>query len=94
LGRGKIHWTWRRPKQAMADWYNLLSEQLNKKRMSSVGQTLQMIAHQPGFHGVREQSKALFAFAKQKGYVGELPFLFYQQKSSQGDRVALMTLGA
>ena len=82
-------WTWRRPAAQMAEHYALLSDASNRHRWSAVGGHLEVIARQPGFHGVREQSKKLFAEARRCGYAGELPQLFYVQKVAQGERFDL-----
>lgn len=89
--RGRASWTWRRPKQEMRDLYALLSDQLRRHHFGPVADTLTRVARQPGFHGVREQSWQLLQFALQNGYPGELPFLFYLQKVSHGDRLVLAT---
>lgn len=87
--RGKTTWTWRRTKEAMENLYQLLGEQLNRHHHSAVAETLERIARQPGFAGIREQSWQLCAFARQRGYDGPLPHLFYVQKVSHGERMAL-----
>ncbi|MCB6182369.1 hypothetical protein LIN78_02215 [Leeia sp. TBRC 13508] len=87
--RGKAAWTFRRTREEMTDWYTLLGDQLRRQRMAEVAKALQCIAHQPGFAGVREQSSRLFDFAIQRGYRKEVPFLFFVQKLSHGDRVLI-----
>lgn len=89
LARGVTRWTWRRPKEAMAEWYELLAEQLRRHQPQAVADTLARIARQPGFHGVREQGWSLFQYARQHGYEGDLPHLFYVQKVNHGDRLML-----
>lgn len=91
-GRGKTIWTWKRPKAQMAELYDVLSAQLNKRHYSLVRDTLQRIANQPGFHGVRQQSWELCQFARSKGYDQELPFLYHLQKVAHGKVVALSHL--
>lgn len=86
---GKTVWTWRRPKVQMENLYRILDVQLNRRHYSAVAETLERIARQPGFAGVREQSWALCEFARQRGYDGPLPHLFYVQKVSHGGRVVL-----
>jgi len=71
--RGKAAWTWRRTRAEMGDLFALLEEQLRRR--------------QPGFAGVREQSWRLCQFARQHGYQGQLPYLFFLQKVSHGERV-------
>ena len=78
--RGRSSWTWRRTKQEMADWYAVLGEQLSSRKIAEVTQTLQQISRQPGFSGVRQQSWALIQFARRRGYVGEVPFLYFLRK--------------
>ena len=87
--RGRTAWTWRRSKQEMADAYALLNQQLGKGHQTAVQETLQRLANQPGFHGVREQSWALQQHAWAKGYRGERPHLFFVQKVSHGERLLL-----
>lgn len=87
--RGRTVWTWRRSKNEMEDLYNLLSAQLNQHQFGAVAESLRRIAAQPGFHGVREQSKALCQFAIRRGFSGVLPMLFYVQKVRHGDLVVL-----
>lgn len=87
--RGRTAWTWRRSKREMADAYALLNEQLGKRHHAAVEASLQRLANQPGFHGVREQSWALQQHAWDKGYRGELPHLYFVQKVSHGERLQL-----
>lgn len=88
--RGKVSWTWRRTKSEMRDLYALLTGQLNRRHFGAVTDTLERIARQPGFHGVREQSWQLFQYARQHGYEEELPYLFYLQKVSHGDPLVML----
>ena len=81
---GEVRWTWRRTSAEMTQLYAELGEDLARRRHDQVGRTLQRIANQPGFHGVRAQSAALFAFATSRGYEGPLPPLFFVQKVAHG----------
>jgi hypothetical protein len=81
---GRVRWSWRRPKSEMRDLYAELGEDLTHHRYGMVERTLQRIANQPGFHGVRDQSKALYQYARDRGYAGPLPHLFYVQKVGHG----------
>ncbi|MFL9885136.1 hypothetical protein PQR66_18990 [Paraburkholderia agricolaris] len=54
-----------------------------------MAETLERIARQPGCHGVRTQSWALFQNARSHGYAGQLPQLFYLQKTGHGERLLL-----
>jgi len=81
---GEVRWTWRRTKAEMTNLYAELSEDLARRRHSAVARTLQGIANQPGFHGVRAQSMALCAFAAGHGYEGTPPPLFFVQKVAHG----------
>ena len=83
--RGRVVWTWRRPKVAQTEFYAALDEYLGKKYSNAVEKLLQLAANQPGFHGVREQNKLLFAHAVSRGYTGPLPILFYVQKVKHGE---------
>jgi hypothetical protein len=83
--RGRTGWTWRRPKQSMRDLYTLLTQQINQRAYSAVDESLRRIAAQPGFHGVREQSWALCQFARQRGYPGKFPYIYFVQKVTHGD---------
>lgn len=89
--RGRPAWTWRRPKAAMAELYALLDEHLRRRQQGALDALVQRVAHQPGFHGVREQSWALFQHARSRGYAAELPHLFFVQKVSHGERLTLNT---
>lgn len=86
---GKTVWTWRRTKTEMESLYRLLEVQLKRHHANAVAETLERIARQPGFAGVREQSWTLCQFARQRGYDGPLPHLFYVQKIGHGERVVL-----
>lgn len=86
---GKTTWTWRRPKAEMTELYALLQEHLKHSQRSAVEALLLRISHQPGFHGVREQSWALFQHTFKRGYGGELPHLFFVQKVTHGDKLLL-----
>ncbi|ALX10293.1 hypothetical protein P350_01370 [Burkholderia cepacia JBK9] len=87
--RGRTAWTWRRPGSEMAEHYALIAEFSNKRHANSLAALLQRLANQPGFHGVREQSKRLFEEARRRGHAGDLPNLFYVQKVSHGERLHL-----
>ncbi|ONA19223.1 hypothetical protein [Burkholderia pseudomallei] len=88
--RGRTAWTWRRPATEMAEHYALVAEFSNKRYVNSLGALLQRLANQPGFHGVREQSKRLFEEARRRGYAGDLPYLYFVQKVPHGERLCLM----
>ncbi|MGH8259189.1 MAG: hypothetical protein ACREUG_05815 [Steroidobacteraceae bacterium] len=64
----------------MSQLYAELAEELTRRRVDEVAHTLQRIARQPGFHGIRAQSRALLEYATRRGYQGPLPHLFYVQK--------------
>jgi hypothetical protein len=81
---GEVRWTWRRTSAEMTNLYAELGEDLARRRHDQVARTLQRIANQPGFHGVRAQSAALCAFATSRGYEGPLPTLFFVQKVPHG----------
>lgn len=87
--RGRAAWTWRRPSEEMAELHALLAEQLNSRHHGAVRDTLERIARQPGFHGVRSQSWLLCKEARRRGYAGPLPFLYHVQKVSHGDPLLL-----
>ena len=87
--RGRAAWTWRRTKQEMAEWHLLIATQANKRHYAALADTLERICRQPGFHGIRSQSQALCQEAKQRGYAGALPKLFYIQKVSHGERLKI-----
>jgi len=87
--RGRTAWTWRRPSSEMAEHHTLIAEFSNKRYVNSLGALLQTIANQPGFHGVREQSKRLLEQACRLGYAGDLPYLYFVQKVSHGERLWL-----
>jgi hypothetical protein len=81
---GEVRWSWRRPKVELTALYAELGEDLARHRYGMVQRTLERIAHQPGFHGVRAQSQALVDYAVRRGYQGPLPHLFYVQKVGHG----------
>ncbi|MEO8838933.1 MAG: hypothetical protein ABI351_09490 [Herbaspirillum sp.] len=74
----------------MAEWYSLLASQLNQRQHGAVDKTLLRISHQPGFHGVRQQSFALAQFAVSRRYAGELPELFFVQTISRRKALVLV----
>jgi hypothetical protein len=88
--RGKTAWTWRRPAGEMAEHYALILDYSVKHQTNSLSALLQRLANQPGFHGVREQSKRLFAEARRHGYMDELPCLYFVQKVLHGARMHLL----
>ena len=94
LVRHSVHertaWTWRRPKLEMADLHALLAHQASQRHYAALAETLERIARQPGFHGVRAQSWTLFQEASRRGYAGPFPQLFYLQKVSHGERLSLV----
>jgi hypothetical protein len=73
----------------MAEHHALIAEFSNKRNANALGALLQRVANQPGFRGVREQSKRLFEEARRHGHTGNLPNLFYVQKISHGERLDL-----
>lgn len=87
--RDKPSWTWRRPKLEMKEQYELLRELMHGRRFKQVGEVLECLAHQPGFHGVREQTWSLIQFVRKMGYDGETPHLYFVQKVSHGERVVV-----
>jgi hypothetical protein len=87
--QGRTSWTWRRPREEMAELHALLAHQANLKHQKALSETLERIARQPGFSGVRAQSWALCQEARRRGYGGQLPHLFFIQKVSHGDRLTL-----
>ncbi|KJV32878.1 hypothetical protein VI06_04980 [Aquitalea magnusonii] len=87
--RGRAAWTWRRSKQEMEELHALIAMQANRKITTAITETLERIARQPGFHGVRTQSWALCEAALQRGYDGPLPHLFFVQKISHGERLVV-----
>lgn len=86
---GKTAWSWRRSKVEMESLYRLLDVQLGCRHFNAVAETLARIARQPGFAGVRAQSWKLCEHARQRGFDGPLPHLFFVQKVSHGERVVL-----
>lgn len=86
---GRTAWTWRRPRDEMAELHALLAHQANSKHQKAMEETLERIARQPGFSGVRAQSWALCEAARRRGYSGPLPHLFFLQKVSHGERLTL-----
>jgi len=87
--RGRAVWTWRRTKEEMSDLHALVAFQAGQRHYAALAETLACISRQPGFHGVRAQSWSLLQEARRRGYSGALPQLFFVQKVSHGDRLAL-----
>ncbi|QEA13552.1 hypothetical protein [Comamonas flocculans] len=87
--RGRAAWTWRRPKAEMKEHYAMLGDARHRRRPDELAAHLQRLANQPGFHGVREQSKTLLEYARRHGYAGELPALYYLRKVAHGECFAL-----
>jgi len=87
--QGRATWTWRRPREEMAELHALVAYQSNLRHAKALEETLERIARQPGFSGVRAQSWTLCQEARRRGYSGQLPHLFFLQKVSHGDRLAL-----
>jgi hypothetical protein len=56
---GEVRWTWRRTSVEMTQLYAELGEDLARRRHDQVARTLQRIANQPGFHGVRGHASYL-----------------------------------
>jgi hypothetical protein len=67
-----------------------LQDDAQRAGRDQVARTLQRIANQPGFHGVRAQALALFEFATARGYSGPLPPLFFVQKVAHGKPMAIV----
>ena len=87
--RGGTRWTWRRPKSEMAEHYLMLQNIAGGGNEQGMSEFLERLARQPGFHGVREQTRALCLSARRLGHSGELPVLYYTQKVSHGERIVL-----
>jgi hypothetical protein len=85
----RTSWTWRRPKAEMEDHYAVLRRSISLHRMDEVQALLARLSNQPGFHGVREQSKALFHEARKMGFKAEMPYLYFMSKISHGRRVPI-----
>lgn len=87
--KGRLSWSFKRPKGDMEALIGLLHERLNRRDYSAVERLLEQAASQPGFRGVKAQSWELNQIAKNKGYPRELPFLYYIRKISHGDKLVL-----
>ncbi|MEM5338721.1 hypothetical protein [Paraburkholderia azotifigens] len=87
--RGRAAWTWRRAKAEMTELHALIAFQASQRHYAALAETLERIARQPGFHGVRAQSWNLFQEARRRGYDGDLPHLYHVQKISHGERLRL-----
>lgn len=86
---GRAAWTWRRPREEMTELHALLAYQSKRNQQKAMEDTLERIARQPGFSGVRTQSWSLCEEARRLGYNGPLPHLFFLQKVSHGERMVL-----
>lgn len=87
--RGRTNWTWRRPKNEMAEHYLMLTSLTGQRNETALQSWLERLAHQPGFHGVRQQTWSLCQEARRRGFTGELPVLYYVQKISHGEPMQL-----
>ncbi|EIF68896.1 hypothetical protein BP354E_5813 [Burkholderia pseudomallei 354e] len=87
--RGRAAWTWRRTKDEMAELHALVAFQARRQQYVALAETLDRIARQPGFHGVRTQAWNLFQEARRQGYADELPYLFYVKKVNHGEHLTL-----
>ncbi len=87
--RGQNSWTWRRTKLEMTESFALLSEHMKRRHHAAAKAFMEVLAHQPGFHGVREQSWKLFEYARSMGFPGPYPHLFYLQKLPHGEKLHL-----
>ena len=67
----------------------MLQSYSGRRNEQGMSEFLERLSHQPGFHGVREQTLALFQSARRLGFAGELPVIYYVQKVSHGERVPL-----
>lgn len=88
--KSKLRWSLKRPKAVMRELVEFLHWHLNRRDHASVQRLLQQAANQPGFHGVRGQTWELTQIAQKNGYTRELPFLYYLQKISHGERLVLL----
>ncbi len=85
--KGRASWTWRRPKAEMAEHYAMIADLSYRHHRSALADLLQRIGNQPGFHGVREQGRALFQEAVHRGFPPEqLPTLYWLTKVAHGKR--------
>lgn len=87
--RGRTAWTWRLPKQTVADLYAALHSLLDRRDHPGVARLLALISRYPGFHGVRKQIWELFAVAKKRGHSEPTPKLLYLRKVGHGERLQL-----
>ena len=87
--RGRASWTWRRPKSEMAEHYLMLASLTGQRNETALQGWLERLAHQPGFHGVRQQTWGLYQEAHRRGFTGVLPVIYYVQKVSHGEPMQL-----
>lgn len=87
--RGRTSWTWRRPKSEMAEHYLTLASLTGQRNENALQGWLERLAHQPGFHGVRQQTWGLYQEAHRRGFAGVLPVIYYVQKVSHGEPMQL-----
>lgn len=87
--RGRTSWTWRRPKVEMAERYLMLASLTGQRNETALQGWLERLAHQPGFHGVRQQTWSLYQEANRRGFTGVLPVIYYVQKVSHGEPMQL-----
>lgn len=85
--KGRASWTWRRNKLEMTEHYALIANLSDRHSRVALISLLQRIANQPGFHGVREQGRALFQEAVRRGFPpDQLPMLYWLTKATHGER--------
>ncbi|HRO51642.1 MAG TPA: hypothetical protein PK043_00640 [Alicycliphilus sp.] len=88
--RSRESWTFRRPKEEMAEHHAVIAELSNKRLTEQLASYLQSIANQPGFHGVRAQTWSLCQEALRRGCPRErLPYVYFLSKVSHGERLEL-----
>jgi hypothetical protein len=81
---GRTARTWRRPRDEMTELHALLAHQANRKHPKAMGETLERIARQPGFGGVRAQSWALCQEARRRATSVRFLISFFLHKVSHG----------
>lgn len=88
--RSRESWTLRRTKTEMAEHHTVIAELSTKRRTEQLARYLQLLANQPGFHGVRIQTWRLFQDALSRGFPKDsLPHVYFVSKVSHGERLAL-----
>lgn len=86
--RGRPAWTWRRPKDEMAELHALVASQASQRHYAALAETLGASVGNRDFMASGPNPGRCVKKLR-RGYEGELPYLFHVQKISHGERLVL-----